>query len=78
MVQEVARRATDGILLSDVVVDNGVDETASSFTLSLAVATGLVKLPGAMTNASRIIHARRMERILCDLGILRLLRSIFM
>lgn len=39
---------------------------------------GLVKLPGAMTKATRTIQAKRLARILCERGILSMLRAMFM
>lgn len=70
-VRQIPRRGVEGIFSEE----EGEEELELEPVL---VIDGLVKLPGAITKATRIIQAKRLARMLCERGILSMLSAMFM
>lgn len=66
-------------MLCDDAAEDAAEEpdALTSSVLERGPPSGPAKFAGARTNASRTIHENKLARILCILGILLLLKSMF-
>lgn len=72
---QIPRRGLEGIFSAEDDDDDEDEEEPEE--LVEADDDVLVKLPGAMTKATRIIQANRLARMLCERGILSMLSAMF-